>query len=59
MSLIYKCDGCGKTHEGQHKPREWFVRTHPELKKDIHACSRECVETVNATDKKPMPIAPI
>lgn len=50
MSVTYKCDGCGKelpaamTYTGNWKPSHWFERWDKDLKKNLHACSRECIK---------------
>lgn len=53
MSAEAICDGCGKrarmtNHYGAwHKPHSWYERT-PDGEATITACSRECIEKVEA-----------
>jgi len=52
--MYCKCDGCGKelpaAHNGHYwsKPVQWFERLPEKETTPIHACSRECIERVEA-----------
>lgn len=39
----FTCDGCGKTHTGEMKPWDWYVRMDDDGEQ--FACSRKCIET--------------
>jgi len=45
---IFECDGCKtqvKSEKG-HKPDSWFERTDFDSHKEMHACSRDCIEKI-------------
>ena len=51
MSVKYICDGCGKESGGEFngldtfKPSSWYSRNTED--KELHACSRACIEKIN------------
>lgn len=64
MACEFICDGCGRRQRvrnwpgGWFKPDSWYERVDKKGKAWI-ACSRECIDTLNAKHEDPMPIRPI
>ncbi len=63
MACEFICDGCGKRAPACHsamgrpfKPRSWYART--EGNKELHAGSRECIETIREKTGDGTPIMP-
>lgn len=58
MSMIAKCDGCGKEQPAStngrdwFKPWSWFERTPEGEDAPIMACSRECIQRVESERAK-------
>lgn len=58
MAMIAECDGCGEqmqaNHGGMHwiKPYTWYERKPEGEDKPIMACSRECIQKVEARRKQ-------
>ena len=53
MTLLVKCDGCGKVQEAgkngsnpfdDKTGSQWYSRYNKDLDKEVHACSRECMK---------------
>lgn len=66
MAVIFVCDACGKQEPGQtngaggwSKPGEWFSRTPKGERTELVACSRRCVERLNADRGETTPIIPL
>ena len=46
VMTVWRCDGCGETATGEHKPHSWFSREDTDGVQV--ACSRWCIEKVAA-----------
>lgn len=61
MSVIFVCDGCGKREPGYYngrywcKPLKWYSKNINNGDSAVHACDRQCVDKVNAREKKAHP----
>ena len=64
MSVIFKCDGCGRQEEGWFnsmgkatKPNHWYQRSDKDGTQV--ACSRRCIETVAELSGKTACVLPV